>query len=114
MLTKQSFALLIVSIMSLSACSSKYVAPTSENLAYIQVINQSGAPDKNAFISTYKEASTCKSRLWLQQGSYIPGEITTSFEKIVAKKPISISILGTMFDRSCVSTFSFTPEPALL
>lgn len=110
MLKKHGVALFTVSILSLSGCSAKYVAPASDHLAYIQVINQNGEPDKNAFISTYQEAPNCKHRLWLQQGSYIPGDITTSFEKIVAKKQISISILGTMLDRNCVSTFSFIPE----
>lgn len=110
MLTKLGASLITISILSLSGCSAKYVAPASDQMAYIQVVNQNGEPDKQAFISTYQEASNCKQRLWLQQGAYIPGDITTSFEKIAAKKQISISILGTAFDRNCVSTFSFVPE----
>lgn len=110
MLTKLGVSLITVTILSLSGCSAKYVAPASDQMAYIQVVTQNGEPDKQAFISTYQEATSCKQRLWLQQGAYIPGDITISFEKIAAKKPISISILGTAFDRNCVSTFSFVPE----
>lgn len=114
MSTKSNFSLLVMmcgfAIVTQSGCSTKYVASSEKSLAYLQVFNMSGEPDKTAFISTYQEADGCKKRLWLQQGAYIPGDITTSFEKIEATRATAISIHGRMGNTSCVSTFSFIPE----
>jgi hypothetical protein len=114
MMLKPVFPLLytvgICIAVTLSACSTKYTVPAEKSTAYIHVVDTNNEPDKTAFIATYQEAESCKQRLWLQQGRYIPGDITASVEKIEAGKPISISIHGSTMSPACVSTFNFTPE----
>lgn len=58
MSTKSNFSLLVMicgfAIVTQSGCSTKYVASSEKSLAYLQVFNMSGEPDKTAFISTYQ------------------------------------------------------------